>query len=485
MRFRVHPNSAEVEKHVIGAVLLGDEDAHVAFERLQPDDFYMEKHQVIWEGMRTLVSSGVRVDLITLGDVLRKSGTFSKSGGDPYMMEVSAEVVSAANVEQHAEIIKEKSLLRKLIAGAIRLQESAFDPEKEAAMVLGEAETLLLSLADEKYAQGFLKFGHILPDTYRMLDDIISGKMTGIPSGFRDFDAITGGHQRTDLMVLAGRPGMGKTAFALSMAWRAAAMGVKVAFFSLEMGRHQLMQRILCAPKNVSVHKLRTGRLTKEEIELIRHTGNELQKMPLWIDDASRKTPLQVLSQLKRMKKKEGVDLAFFDYLQLGKLDKEVENRAEYVGQFAEGMKATAKDIDISVIALAQLNRKVEGRTNPIPMLSDLRESGGIEQAADEVGFIHRPWMYDKSEPDTLAEIHWGKYRNGPAGEITPLRFNKESASFSDHIPDAWAEEGEKRASNHRTSKGPQDRAPHDNWGDPGPREEPHRPVRPGEAGFD
>lgn len=482
--FRVPPHAIEVEKHVIGAILL-DTDAHVAFERLNPEDMYLDKHAAIWEGMRTLVVAGETVDYIALSAALKRAGTFEKAGGDAYLMEIGAEVVSSANVEKHAEIIKEKSLLRRLIHGTTQILASAYDPTRDPAEVLGEAESLLLALADEKYAQGFIKFGAGLPNTFRVLADLAAGKIVGIPTGFRDFDALTGGLQPTDLMVLAGRPGMGKTALALSMAWKAAKLGKKVAFFSLEMGRDQLNQRILCSPHNINLHKMRT-RPDAESLDKVREAARELAQLPLWIDDASRKTPLQVLSQLKRMKKRDGLDLAFFDYLQLGKLDKEIENRAEYVGEFARGMKATAKDLEIPFVALAQLNRKVEGRTIPIPVLSDLKESGGIEEAADEVGFIHRPWMYDKAEPETLAEIHWAKYRNGPVGEITPLRFNKESASFSDHVPDTWAEEGEAYASNHRApSRAPRSPAPQPHHGDPGYGSEPYRGTRPGEAGWD
>ncbi|HLP41143.1 MAG TPA: replicative DNA helicase, partial [Fibrobacteria bacterium] len=403
---RLPPQAIEVEKHLIGAQLLGDPDAHAAFERLRSEDFYLEKHAVIWDALQALFSEGQQADLLTLEAALKRAGNLSTAGGIDYLLQISAEVLSGANIEQHAEIVKEKSILRRLIGGSIGILDQAYRDDKSPAEVLGMAEDLLLSLADEKYAQGMVKFGKGLPGTFALLAKVAKGELTGITTGFRDFDALTGGLQPTDLMVLAGRPGMGKTAFALSMAWKMAKAGKKVGFFSLEMGRDQLNQRILCSPNNVSLHRLRTGRLEVEELDLVRQAARELAEIPLWIDDASRKTPLQVLSQLKRMKKKDGLDVAFFDYLQLGKLDKDLENRAEYVGEFARGMKATAKDIEIPFIALAQLNRKVEGRTNPIPVLSDLKESGGIEEAADEVGFIHRPWMYDKSEPDTLAEIH-------------------------------------------------------------------------------
>lgn len=477
------PQAIEVEKHVLGGILLDPTDAADAFERLRPEDFASLKHQAIFEALCAQFAEGQEISLITTAETLKRLDKFRDAGGDGYLMEVSSEVASAANLAKHAEIIKEKSILRRLITGSAGIREAAFDPTKSPAEVLGMAESMLLALADEKFAQGFVRFGAGLVSTFHQLADLAAGKVVGVPTGFRDFDALTGGLQKTDLMVLAGRPGMGKTALALSIAWRAARLGAKVAFFSLEMGRDQLNQRILCAPHNTNLHKLRT-KPDAESLEQVRVVARELASLPLWIDDASRKTPLQVLSQLKRMKKKDGLDLVLFDYLQLGKLDKEVENRAEYVGEFARGMKATAKDLEIPFIALAQLNRKVEGRTNTIPVLSDLKESGGIEEAADEVGFIHRPWMYEKSEPETLAEVHWAKYRNGPVGEITPFRFNKESASFSDHVPDAWAEQGERReprSANRKPGNPPMLRHPHD----PGPSEEPRRAARPGDAFFD
>lgn len=486
MRSRVPPNAIEVEKHVIGALLLDDSDSTVVFERLKPEDFYLEKHQAIFECLCALYAEGKHVTLLSLSDALQKMGLFVKAGGDAYVMEVSAEVVSTAYMGAHAEIIKEKSILRRLILGTGQIQESAYNPQKAPAEVLGEAETLLLSLADEKYQQGLLSFGAILPETFALMSKNATGTMTGIPTGLRDVDAITGGLQPTDLIVLAGRPGMGKTALGLTMSWKAAKLGHKVAFFSMEMGKHQLTQRILCAPKNTNLHHIRTNRQTPEDMENIRAAVTELGNIPLYIDDASRKTPLQILSQCKRMKKKHGLDLVLIDYLQLGKLDKETDNRSEYVGEFARGMKAAAKDLEIPFVGLAQLNREVEHRTTRVPQLSDLKESGGIEEAADCVGFLLRPEVYEPTKAEHgLAEIHWAKYRNGPAGEVTALRFNKESASFSDYIAPTLLEKVEHGRPNNYQRRPARNGAPQSDWGDPGFGMEPHRGARPGEAGWD
>lgn len=485
MRTRVPPNAIEVEKHVIGGLLLGDDEATAVFERLRPEDFYVEKHQALFESLCALYAEGKQITLISLGEALQKAGLFAKAGGDVYMMEISAEVVSSANMAAHAEIIKEKSILRRLIQGTSQIQDSAYNPQKAPAEVLGEAETLLLSLADEKYQQGLLPFGSILPETFALLSKNAAGSMTGVPTGLRDVDAITGGLQPTDLIVLAGRPGMGKTALGLTISWKAAKLGKKVAFFSMEMGKHQLTQRILCAPKNTNLHHIRTNRQTPEDMENIRAAVTDLGSIPLHIDDASRKTPLQILSQCKRMKKKYGLDLVLIDYLQLGKLDKETDNRSEYVGEFARGMKAAAKDLEIPFVGLAQLNREVEHRNTRVPQLSDLKESGGIEEAADCVGFLLRPEVYDNKAETGLAEIHWAKYRNGPAGEVTALRFNKESASFSDYIAPTLLEKVEHGKPINYQRRPPRNTPPKSDWGDPGYGMEPHRGARPGEAGWD
>lgn len=486
MTKRYPPNAIEVEKHVIGALLLEDPDATVVFERLKPEDFYLEKHQAIYETLCALYSEGKQATLIAVGETMQKMGLYAKAGGEVYLMEISSEVVSSANMSQHAEIIKEKSILRRLIAGTGQIQESAYNPQKAPAEVLGEAETLLLSLADEKYQQGLVSFGSILPETFALMSKNAAGSMTGVPTGLRDVDAITGGLQPTDLIVLAGRPGMGKTALGLTLSWKAALLGFKVAFFSMEMGKHQLTQRILCAPKNTNLHHIRTNRQTPEDMENIRAAVTQLGNIPLHIDDASRKTPLQILSQCKRMKKRYGLDLVLIDYLQLGKLDKETDNRSEYVGEFARGMKAAAKDLEIPFVGLAQLNREVEHRTSHVPQLSDLKESGGIEEAADCVGFLLRPEVYEPDKAETgLAEIHWAKYRNGPAGEVTALRFNKESASFSDYIAPTLLEKVEHGRPNNYQRRPARGAAPENNWGDTGIGMEPYRGARPGEAFFD
>lgn len=487
-RFRVPPQAIEVEKHVIGALLLSDPDAQIAFERLTPEDFYLEKHQVIWEGLRTLVLAGQQADFITLEHALIKAGTLQKAGGAAYLMEIGAEVVSSANIVQHAEIIKEKSQMRRLILGCGKLMDAAYDAESEPASLLGEAESLILSLAEERVAQGLVPFRSIIPETMADLARAASGKLTGVTTGLADLDRITSGFQPTDLILIAGRPAMGKTALGLTIAVNAALADEPVAFFSMEMGKKQLQQRAFCAHRNLDLHKLRQGKLTAEEMEMFKASVEALQNIPLYIDDQNAKTPLQILSQSKRMKMQKGLKLIVVDFCQLGRLDKAVDNRALEVGQFAYGLKGIAKELEIPVVGLAQLNREVEKRSGDEDgdieyKQSDLNESGGLEQAADIIGMVHRFEVLKKTAEKGKAKMQLVKYRNGPTGDIN-LRFNAESASFSDYITPSWME-GAEHAGHHRAPSRTRNEPPRNYPGDPGPRYEPHRPARMGEAGWD
>ena len=491
MTLRIPPQAVEVERHVIGALLLSDPDAQVAFERVKPEDFYLEPHQNLWEGLQALAVAGLPLDCLTLTEWLRKAGKHVKSGGDAYLMEISSEVVSSANVAQHADIIREKSQLRRLIAGCGRILEQAYAAGAEVRQVLGEAESLLLSMAEERVTQGLIAWDKITPGTMRNMEIASRGELTGVPTGLTDLDAATGGLQPTDLIILAGRPAMGKTGLGLSLSWRAALKFKKrVAFFSMEMGKEQLQQRVFCAPHNLDLHQLRKGKLSQLEYDQFAATVKEMVSLPFWIDDASGKTPLQILSQCKRLKARHGLDLIVVDFCQLGKMDREMENRQQEVGEFAYALKGIAKDLHVPVVGLAQLNREVDKRSgdemgNIAYKLSDLNESGKLEQAADIVGVIHRPEVLSKKAPQGYAQLQVIKYRNGPTGDID-IRFNKESASFSDHVPDAWAKYGEDHAGHHRASdRGPRSAPSPAHCGDPVYGQEPHRGARPGEAGWD
>jgi replicative DNA helicase len=443
--FRIPPQATEVEKHVLGAVFIDAVNAGPALETLKTEDFYLEKHQVLWEAVIALATSRESLSLLTIADHLRKAGKFELAGGDGYLIEISSEVVSAANVDQHAAIIREKAMLRRLIAGCSELLELGYSTKADLKPIMGRAEALLLALAEERLPQGFVAWDKITPTTLKNLERATSGKLTGVATGLADLDRVTNGLQPTDFIILAGRPAMGKTALGLSIGWRTAKQyGTVVAFFSMEMGKEQLQLRVFCSYRNINIHNLR-GRQTQQELDAFAEGVRDLQGIPLFIDDANGKTPMQILSQCRRLKLEKGLGLIIVDFCQLGKLDEQVENRALEVGKFAYALKGIAKELHIPVIGLAQLNRECEKRNGDEEghiayKQSDLNESGGLEQAADIIGVIHRCEVLSKKAEVGKAELQIVKYRNGPTGDIF-LRFNKESASFSDYIPPAWVPE--------------------------------------------
>lgn len=442
---RIPPQAIEVEKHIIGAVLLNPIAAGPALERLKPDDFYLEKHKALWSVLQGMVADAETIDLITLEARLKKLGKMGAVGGNELLLEISTEVVSAANVLQHAGIVREKALLRRLIGGCVEILQAAYAQGADWKPIMGMAEKLLLSLAEERLEGGFVDWDAITPETMADMARVTGGELTGVPTGLKELDRITNGLQPTDFIIIAGRPAMGKTALGLSIAWRSAFHHKKVvAFFSMEMGKKQLQLRVFCAYRNVNIHNLR-GKQTQAELDDFTAAVKDLQGIPLFIDDANGKTPLQIISQCRRLKLQHGLDLVVVDFCQLGKLDEQVDNRALEVGKFAYALKGVAKELNVPVLGLAQLNRECEKRPGDEEGMitykqSDLNEGGGLEQAADIVGVIHRPEVLAPLKAETgKAVLQLVKYRNGPTGDIW-LRFNKESASFSDYVPPTWAD---------------------------------------------
>jgi replicative DNA helicase len=483
----MHP---DVERHVLGAMLIDINNAGPALERLKPEEFGWQLHADLFTAARELYSAQGLVDPYTL--IERAAAMRPEADKERIASEVwsfSAEVVSAANIGAHVALVKEAGLRRRMIVDVGNLLHLARNPDRKNSEVMGAAESLILSLAEEQVAQGLVPFKSIIPETLADLARSASGKLTGVNTGLAELNRITMGLQPTDLIILAGRPAMGKTAMGLSVSINAALAGEPVAFFSMEMGRKQLQQRAICKHKNLDLHKLRTGRLTAEEMEIFRQSVGELADIPLYIDDQNGKTPLQILSQSKRLKAQKGLKLIVVDFCQLGRLDEKVDSRALEVGKFAYGLKGIAKELDIPVLGLAQLNREVEKRNgdsegNIDYKMSDLNESGGLEQAADIVAMVHRFEVLSKTAERGKAKLQLVKHRNGPTGEID-VRFNAESASFSDYVPDAWIEQGDTHASKSRAPGRAGGPPPERHRGDPGPSYEPYRPARVGEAGFD
>ncbi len=432
--FRVPPQAIEVEKHVIGALFLDAEALGEALEILKPEDFYLEKHQVIFEAVAGLFEKNSPVDLITISESLKKGQKFELAGGDAYLMEISSEVVSSANVAQHCGIIKEKALLRSLISSATRILEKAYDGSQEPGEIMDSAEGEIYAISETTIKQGFVPIKRILSDTFKLIESYSKGEVIGVPTGFKDFDSITSGFQKTDLIILAGRPAMGKTALALSMLANAAIDYKKtIAFFSLEMGREQLVQRILCRQAQVNMHLLRTGRLPQRDFPKLSIAVGPISEAKVYIDDHPSLNILELRAKCRRLKAQQGLDMVMVDYLQLMQGAGRQENRQQEISQISRGLKGLAKELEIPVLALSQLSRAVEQRGGEgEPKLSDLRESGAIEQDADLVMFVYRDEIYNKEAEKGKAKIILAKQRNGPTGEV-PLTFVSDYASFMNY----------------------------------------------------
>jgi replicative DNA helicase len=432
--FRVPPQAIEVEKHVIGALFLDGEAVGEALEVVKPDDFYLEKHQAIFEMVSWLFEKNLPVDIIAVSDALKKNQKYELAGGDDYLMEISSEVVSSANIRQHCTIIKEKSLLRNLIGSATRILEKAYDGSQEPSEIMDQAEGEIYAISETTVKQGFLPIRQILGDTFKLIESYSKGEIIGVPTGFKDFDALTSGFQKTDLIILAGRPAMGKTALALSMLANAAIDYKKtVAFFSLEMGREQLVQRILCRQAQVNMHMLRTGRLPQRDFPKLGLASGPISESKIFIDDHPALNILELRAKCRRLKAQHGLDMVMVDYLQLMQGAGRQENRQQEISQISRGLKGLAKELAIPVVALSQLSRAVEQRTGDgEPKLSDLRESGAIEQDADLVMFVYRDEVYNKEAEKGKAKIILAKQRNGPIGDV-PLTFISDYASFANY----------------------------------------------------
>jgi len=442
---RVPPQALDVEASVLGAMLLEKEAIAKAVEVLDDEAFHADNHRRIFRGLIALFERGEPADVITLGEELRRRGDLDRIGGEAYLVELTSRVSSGANVEYHARIVQEKAILRNLIGVAGGLAARAYSTAEDAFDLLDEAEQAIFRISERRLKRSFVAMSIAVHDTLGMLESIHGSHsgVTGVPTGFRDLDTLTGGWQTSDLVIIAGRPSSGKTAFALSLARNAAVHGQKptpVGIFSLEMSTQQLVMRLLCAEAKVDAHKVRTGRLPEDEWKNLSIAAGRLAGAKIFIDDTASLGILELRAKARRLKAEHNVGLLVVDYLQLMQGPKGAENREKEISAISRSLKALAKELNIPVIALSQLSRAVEGRTDKRPILSDLRESGAIEQDADLVAFVHRPEMYldpnsDKhAEIQGTAEIIVGKQRNGPVGEIT-LAFVHRYARFENLAP--------------------------------------------------
>lgn len=420
---RVPPQNIEAEQAVLGAVLLDSDALVTAQEKVHPHDFYRTSHRLIFEAMVELFENQEPVDLVTLTSLLRDKKQLEEVGGVQYLTELAHGVPTAANVDYYAQIVEEKSMLRRLIRTATEIVTEGFAADDSVSELISDAEKRIMEIGNQRSTSGFIAIRDVLMEVFERVETLYNqkGTITGIPSGFADLDRMTSGFQRSDLIIVAARPSVGKTAFALNIAQN---VGVRaketVAIFSLEMSAAQLVQRIICAEANVDATRMRTGHLENEDWEKLTMAIGTLSDAQIYIDDSPAITVADIRSRCRRLKRERGLGMVLIDYLQLihGR-GKPGENRQQEVSEISRTLKQIARELDVPVIALSQLSRGVEQRQDKRPMMSDLRESGSIEQDADIVAFLYRDDYYDKeSEKKNIIEIIIAKQRNGPVGTV-------------------------------------------------------------------
>ncbi|MGN0957156.1 replicative DNA helicase [Megasphaera sp.] len=433
MEQRIPPQNVEAEQAVLGAMLLSHDAVIVAMEKLQSQDFYRDVHRIIFEAMEHLHRENKEIDVITLPDELKRMKKLDDVGGLEYVLNLPNLVGSAANIEYYANIVAEKALARNLISTCTELTTEAYDGQKETETLLDDAERRILQLSDTKNRGDFASVGAVVEVTLDKITKLYENKagLTGLPTGFRDLDRMTSGLQPSDLILVAARPSMGKTAFTLNIAQNVGVRQHKtVAFFSLEMSQEQLVQRLLCQIAHIDSQKLRTGQLNSDE-EWTRLTDacDKLYESPIYIDDTPGISVAEMRSKARRLKSEHGLDLIIVDYLQLMQ-GRNAESRQQEISEISRSLKALARELKVPLIALSQLSRSVESRQDKRPMLSDLRESGALEQDADIVSFLYREDYYDKeTENQHITEVILAKHRNGPVGSVK-LYFKNEFTLF-------------------------------------------------------
>jgi len=449
---RVPPQAQDVEMAVLAAVLIEKEAIPKVIEVIDANAFYKPAHQKIYEAMIALFEKSEPVDIVTVVEELRRRGTLEEIGGAQYIAELTQKVTSGANVEYHARIVLEKALMRSLIGAASEVATRAFNETEDALDLLDQDEAKIFEISERRLKRTFTPIKKAITDTFELLEGIHGkhGGVTGVPTGFVELDNLTGGFQKSDLVIIAGRPSQGKTALALALARNASLHREKrspVGIFSLEMSEGQLVTRLLSSEARVNAHLLRTGRLPEDQWKNLSRVVGRLAEAKIFIDDTPALPILELRAKSRRLKLEHGVGLIVVDYLQLVQGPKNIESREREISLISRSLKALAKELDIPVIALSQLNRSLESRSDKRPVLADLRESGAIEQDADVVMFVHRPETYGilevKDEDGNIlptegkAEIMVSKQRNGPTG-LVRLAFVKEYAGFERLAPPSF-----------------------------------------------
>lgn len=428
---RVPPQNLEAEQSVLGAMLLDREAVVQVSNQLIPDDFYADKHQNLFAAMLAVFQRGEPIDLITVQDELTKRSQLDEVGGITYLASLMNLVPTTANVQQYGAIVRQKAVLRRLQAAARRIVEDCYTTDDMDA-TLSDAEKAVLQVTQQRSGKGYVHIKEALMNAYGHLEFLYSskGKTTGITSGFRDLDQMTSGFQPSDMIIVAARPSVGKTAFTLNLARNAAVLGkAKVAFFSLEMSAEQLALRLLASEATVDGHKLRNGQLLDQDWQRLSTALGTLAESDIFVDDTPNCPLPEVRGKCRRIKQEHGLDMVIIDYLQLMSIPQRAgaqSNRQQEISEISRSLKTMARELNVPVIALSQLSRSVEQRQDKRPMLSDLRESGAIEQDADMVAFLYRDDYYNpETEDKNIVEVIVAKHRNGPIGSVK-LHFVKE-----------------------------------------------------------
>ena len=432
---KVPTHNIDSEQSVLGALLLENKAISKVVRFLNPEDFYLESHRVIYNAILELEENSQAADLVTVTDKLRRKGELEKVGGATYVATLTNISPTSANVEYYARIVEEKALLRNLINLSIRIAGMGYEGNEDAERLMEEAEKMLLELGSRRTSTAFTQIKDILLETFKHFEFLQKhkGEITGVPTGFKELDNICQGLQPGDLVIVAGRPSMGKTSFGMCIGYQAALKTNKpVAIFSLEMSKEQLVQRMICAEARVDQHKLRSGTISDADWGHLIEKAKDMAKMPIFIDDSGMLTIRQLRAKARRMHSERGLSLIIIDYLQLMQGSRRVENRQQEIAEISRSLKALAKELNVPVMALAQLSRSVEQRQDKKPQLSDLRESGSLEQDADVVMFIYRDEYYNpETEKRGIADIIVAKQRNGPTG-TAELAFLKQYTKFMD-----------------------------------------------------
>ena len=432
---RLPPNNIDAEQSVLGSLLI-DRDAIIRVDSfLRPEDFYLPSNQVIFRAIKDLYQDRQPSDLVTLSDRLDHAGQLDQAGGTAYLASLLTAVPTSVHVEYYARIVERDAALRRLISAGTDIVEIGFEDSITTEIALDRAEKLILQISQQRTTRDFVPLDEVLEGIFNRITPNGDNRnaIVGVGTGYTDLDAMTGGFQRSDLVILAARPSMGKTAFALGITHGAALLhGKSVGIFSMEMSAEQLAYRLLSTETGIDSHRLRLGQVDDHEWERLSRALGRLSEAKIFIDDTAGAGIMEVRSKARRLMSEQGLDMIVVDYLQLMSSNRRNENRVQEIAEISRGLKGLARELNVPVVALSQLSRAVETRSDHRPMLSDLRESGSIEQDADLVMFIYREEKYDEeTDKRGIAEIILAKHRNGPVGSIN-LRFFEQTARFAD-----------------------------------------------------